>query len=81
MFDLQKDIKEIKWTEGRFLKFFKTHFYNVALNHEIKYTGPSDYPDSMGRYKIVEHILTDIRLYLLDQDKPKFDEILNNLNK
>ena len=79
IFDLQEDIKEIKWTEGRFLKIFKTRYYNVALKHEIKYTGPSDYPDSLGRYKMVEHTLTDIELFLMDQDKQKFDEIIKNL--
>ena len=44
------------------------------------YNGPSDYPDAFGRYKTVEHTLTDIELFLMDQDKQKFDEILNNLN-
>ena len=52
----------------------------MALKHEIKYNAPSDVPDAFGRYKIVEHTLTDIELFLMDQDKPKFDEILRNLN-
>lgn len=81
-FDLD-NIREIKLVEknGR---IFKSRYYSVAFHRPPTYMAPED--DSLktafvGKKKIVEHAVPEIRLYFGKEGNPAFDELVRNLNR